>query len=410
MKSATKVLFGSYYNYLDQTSGAAISTRALLRALSRRGYNARVFCGPFFDDLQMNERAFFQTLARLETQVAVKEYNARFDGRTVPCRLVSFNDSGVDVSILTTPGSFSLAERARWFGSPVGSLFYRLLDAEIETFKPDFFTTYGGDVRLGKAADKAKERGGSAVFLLHNLSYNRKDVFNPFDAVVVPSRYAQKFYFDSLGLETRVVPPIIDESKVVVQENTRKFLTFINPTVEKGRLFFVRLARELNKVRPDVPLLAVETRAKADAFRSSSLARELTNLYSMETTDDPRHFYRQTRILLVPSLCKESFGRVVVEAGLNEIPVLCSNRGALPEVAGDPRLVLPIPERLTPFSNLTPTPEETAPWLDSVLKLWDDGEYYQEIGRSLKRGVSRFSQKASEDASFEFFEEFVKKC
>ena len=130
----------------------------------------------------------------------------------------------------------------------------------------------------------------------------------------------------------------------------------------------------------------------------------------METTDDPRHFYRQTRILLVPSLCKESFGRVVVEAGLNEIPVLCSNRGALPEVAGDPRLVLPIPERLTPFSNLTPTPEETAPWLASVLELWDDGEYYQEIGRSLKRGVSRFSQKASEDASFEFFEELVKKC
>ena len=42
-----------------------------------------------------------------------------------------------------------------------------------------------------------------------------------------------------------------------------------------------------------------------------------------------------TKIMLVPSLFLESFGRVAAEAMINGIPVIASNRGALPEVLSD---------------------------------------------------------------------------
>ena len=73
----------------------------------------------------------------------------------------------------------------------------------------------------------------------------------------------------------------------------------------------------------------------------------LTNLHRMANTPDPRDFYRVSRVVLVPSLWRESLGRVAVEAMANGIPVLASDRGALPETLGDAGFVLTIPERYT---------------------------------------------------------------
>ena len=82
----------------------------------------------------------------------------------------------------------------------------------------------------------------------------------------------------------------------------------------------------------------------------------LTNLHRMANTPDPRDFYRVSRVVLVPSLWRESLGRVAVEAMANGIPVLASDRGALPETLGDAGFVLTIPERYTATSLAVPTP------------------------------------------------------
>ena len=74
----------------------------------------------------------------------------------------------------------------------------------------------------------------------------------------------------------------------------------------------------------------------------------LTNLNRMANTPDPRDFYRVSRVVLMPSLWRESLGRVAVEAMANGIPVLASDRGALPETLGEAGFVFTIPERYTP--------------------------------------------------------------
>ena len=136
--------------------------------------------------------------------------------------------------------------------------------------------------------------------------------------------------------------------------------------------------------RPDVPLLVVESRAKVDVFRAIPETRRLKNLHYSESTNDPRAVYAQTRVLLAPSLCAETFGRVVVEASFNGIPTLCSDRGAAPEILNSAsELVLTIPERFSPQSRIVPSRAEVAPWFDALVRLWDDDALAQRLGARL---------------------------
>ena len=92
----------------------------------------------------------------------------------------------------------------------------------------------------------------------------------------------------------------------------------------------------------------------------------------MANTPDPRDFYRVSRMVLMPSLWRESLGRVAVEAMANGIPVLASDRGALPETLGDAGFVFTIPDRYTPANAAIPTAREVAPWVAAIERLWDD--------------------------------------
>ncbi|MBI3468000.1 MAG: glycosyltransferase [Planctomycetes bacterium] len=76
---------------------------------------------------------------------------------------------------------------------------------------------------------------------------------------------------------------------------------------------------------------------------------------------------------------------------INGIPVLASNRGALPEVVGgvgrshgsgirgqgsevrpEGGFLFEIPARYTPETTLVPTAEEVEPWVETIIRLWDD--------------------------------------
>ena len=98
----------------------------------------------------------------------------------------------------------------------------------------------------------------------------------------------------------------------------------------------------------------------------------LTTLNRMANTPDPRDFYRVSRAVLMPSLWRESLGRVAIEAMANGIPVLASDRGALPETLGNAGFIFTIPERCTPGSVVVPTAREVAPWVATIERLWDD--------------------------------------
>jgi hypothetical protein len=53
-------------------------------------------------------------------------------------------------------------------------------------------------------------------------------------------------------------------------------------------------------------------------------------------------------------------------------------------VLDDAGIVLPLPDRLTPAARVLPTAEEVAPWVEAVIRLWDDpGAHRRHQERSL---------------------------
>ncbi len=185
-------------------------------------------------------------------------------------------------------------------------------------------------------------------------------------------------------------------------------MTFVNPTPLKGGYVFARIAEELSRRRPDIPLLVVEAVGKADFLPALGIdLGGLKNVRFMRASPDPREFYSVTKLVLMPSLI-ESAGLVAMEAMTNGIPVLASNRGGLPEtIGGSPHpnplpdstrlhpsplpegkgtggFLFDIPARYTPETRDVPTAEEVAPWVDTIIRLWDDAAEYDRASRAAR--------------------------
>jgi glycosyltransferase involved in cell wall biosynthesis len=236
---------------------------------------------------------------------------------------------------------------------------------------------------------RARRKGIAVVFHLHNFGYPDRTSFRDASAVLVPSHYAARWHARQLGQPCTAIPYPLNHERVVAEDPEPKFVTFINPQPAKGVMVFARIALELGRRRPEIPLLVVDGRGTSDWLARVPLdLSSLTNLSGMGNTPDPRDFYRVTRVLLVPSLWRESFGRVAAEGLANGIPVLASDRGALPETLGDAGFVFTIPERCLPGNTEVPSAQEVAPWVRAIERLRDD-PVCETRHRALARAESR---------------------
>ncbi len=109
----------------------------------------------------------------------------------------------------------------------------------------------------------------------------------------------------------------------------------------------------------------------------------------------------------MPSLGNESFGLVAAEAMINGIPVLGSNRGALPGTIGDGGFLFDIPGRYTPETRLVPTPEEVEPWVAMIIRLWDDAEFYRQASETARRYAEQWRPEWMATLYRDFFSNLV---
>src|SRR5271166_426947 len=359
-----RLLFASIHSYLDPSSGAALATRELLELLAARRWDCRALsCGvldyqnetPLEDVLAAIERPTARVGAALSRGGEAEVYDLALDG----------------VRVTLMPTAYSRAERAP--APREGAIFLDLFDQVLDRFRPEVILTYGGHPVCLELMRRARGRGIAVVFHLHNFGYNDRHGFADVSAVIFPSEYSRRHYRKRVGLDGTVIADPMRLDKVIAENAEPKYVTFINPQPEKGATVFARIALELGRRRPDIPLLVVEGRGTSDVLGSLLVDLSgLANLRRMANTPDPRDFYRVSRVVLMPSLWRESLGRVSIEAMANVIPVLASDRGALPETLGDAGFVFTIPERCTPASGVVPTAQEVAPWVAVIERIWDD--------------------------------------
>ena len=88
---------------------------------------------------------------------------------------------------------------------------------------------------------------------------------------------------------------------------------------------------------------------------------------------------------------------------INGIPVIGSDRGGIPEVLGDSGFVLPLPERLTPTRPIVPEAGEVEPWVETIIRLWDDRALYDEQSRKARAEALRWHPDRIRPRYAEFF-------
>lgn len=376
-----RLLFASYHSYLDPASGAALATRDLLELLAARGW-ACAACTAAVTDFDQDVSP-----ERLLAEHGLAADVRKSTAPPAPFTLYHFVQAGVPVTLFR----HHAAEPRREPTPAEGQAFLAVLGGVLDRFRPDLVLTYGGQPVAAALRRLARSRGARVVFHLHNEAYAHPAAFADVDAVLVPSEWGRRHYREKLGLEATAVPCPIGWSRVRCPAVERRYLTFVNPQPVKGAALVARLAVELQRRVPEVPLLIVEGRGRAGGLGGFGIdLAGLRNLHRLANTADPRQFYAVSRALLVPSFWQEMYGRVAAEAIANGIPVLASDRGGLPEVVEGIGQVLPVPPRYTGRTRAALTAAEIEPWVTAVERLWRDEPHYAEQVAACRAAADRW--------------------
>jgi glycosyltransferase involved in cell wall biosynthesis len=245
-----------------------------------------------------------------------------------------------------------------------------VLARKLDRFKPDLvITQQDGCMEYARQTTA----GGIATLVFFNdpilfdkaisASGGRTEILeNPLLGVVSNSRHMSDYIHDVTGLRVPVLYPMIDLTAYRAAKHQPEFITFINPRPHKGRDLAISLARLLPRRR----FLFVEG-LPFEAHENKEMRRLLANCANVTwqaSTNDMQSIYAKTSLLIVPSQWQEPFGRVVLEAQVNGIPVLASCVGGLPEAVGDGGKLLP--------------PEATADeWAKAIEAMLNDDRQYK---------------------------------
>jgi glycosyltransferase involved in cell wall biosynthesis len=312
-----RVLFASNYPHLPHIRGGLqTTTHDLCLALQRAGAEAAVLCG-----LDEHGRAAGQSLA--DESLGYPAFRAAVPEQALALVAAAWQADAIVVQS--------------------GTALVPMMLASLQTQRP------------------------TAVYL-HNVETHQ------LHGTLVPDRsllYLANSVFTALrwralsGIDCAVIPPVVDAERYLAASGGDRVL-FVNPTPIKG----VEQMFALAAACPELPFLVVESWNLEPTWRQLCRRRatQLGNVEWLEPTDDMRGVFGRARMLLMPSVWEESFGRTVVEAQINGLPVLASDRGALPENVGDGGLVL---DPHAPVDD----------WAAALRRLYDDREGWGEAAR-----------------------------
>jgi glycosyltransferase involved in cell wall biosynthesis len=375
-----KIVFASGHSVLDFSSGAAVASMDLLQGLAASGFLCQAFCSPKLDfdhDVPLEEM-----VAKLgepcEVCPSVSGANA--------ARVLYTQRGPVRVTIVRLDSTIHPAQSQEEVATVLQ--FFREFLANC---RPDVMLTYGWDAITQGMIALAKRQDIPVVFSIHNFAYTELTPFWKVDYCIVPSEFARRHYWETLGLACKALPNPVDWDRVFAPDRAPRYVTFVNPCREKGVYVFARIADELRRRRPDVPLLVVESRGTRGTLAACGIDHSgHPNLQFMPNTPDPRQFWAVTRVALMPSLWWENQPAVAYEAMINGIPVIASDRGGNPEALGESGFLLSLPDRLTSERDTLPEAKEVEPWVETIMRLWDDRALYARKSAQARKEAERW--------------------
>jgi glycosyltransferase involved in cell wall biosynthesis len=330
--------------YKKKVGGGEISNRVLLEGLVKKGHNVTVCTldsGPVPTDningvkvCAKDNRLKPSALNRL---VNILSYTSFVESEVIKNR--------PDVIITGTYGIRPALNISEKFGIPVGAFIRAFENFATVKESKSFFHSLLKRIIYGDVGSRALNR---LDFILPNSVYM--------------SGVCEK-YVPSVPLKV-IYPALSFNPLMTVKKNkTIKNIFMVNAAEHKGFEIFEYLSEEF----PDLIFHVL-----------GDVLPERKNLKFHGWVDVSKTLCEQADALLVPSICREAFGRVSLEGLSAGIPTIVSNIGGLPETVNYE-------------SFLLVDPGDKIAWRDAVFKLVSNPEIYQESTARAQAEISKYS-------------------
>ena len=192
---------------------------------------------------------------------------------------------------------------------------------------------------------------------------------------VANSSFTAAFLKSKFNLDATVIPPIfVSMAHVQRDRDPAGSVLFVNPVKEKG----LTTALDLARACPDIPFEFLEswTMPRQEWAKVEAAVAPLSNVRLSRRQSNMSSVYQRTKVLLVPSVWQEAWGRVVSEAQGWGIPALATRIGGLPESVGDGGVLV------EPGASLSE-------WIGPLKRLYYDESYYDVLSRAADLSAAR---------------------
>lgn len=201
------------------------------------------------------------------------------------------------------------------------------------------------------------------------------------DHLFADSEYVKNVLKRFYDIDCEVMHPVLSVNHLRVDNRKQKYITFINPVNTKG----ADLVLEIVDGMPNEEFMVVGGKDEEYINRF----KRYTNVEYKPWVNDMKDVYKETKLLLVPSVWPEPFGKVVLEAQTNGIPVISSNVGGLPEAVGEGGTVL--------------KKHEMNSWI-SAIEMYNDKEFYKSKS---EKGVHHVERLLGENGNLQTIRERI---
>jgi glycosyltransferase involved in cell wall biosynthesis len=342
-----KILWAYPYYLFNRVDGGAISVINLLEGLAELGHSILVV------GLRIGEGD------ELKDKTVFSQQHGKIS-------IISMALSENDKNKMTNE------EANKWLG---------LYMSTLNVYAPDLVMSLGGeslDMHVYAYAKFNKIK--NAAFVINTNfkgNYWHRDV----DYFFTDSLSTANHYKELLNIDCIPVGVFVSRNRRNLDLGiNRNYVTFINSIPSKGSILVAQIIIKLSKKRPDIKFRVISSRGKTeDSFAQAGETniQNLNNIEILESYSDLSVALNQTRLLLAPSLAKESYGMVVTEAKYNNIPSIVTNIGGLPEAVGNGGDVIDIPLELfnPPYESLA-SEDVLEIFSDLIIKYFDNQDYY----------------------------------
>ena len=160
------------------------------------------------------------------------------------------------------------------------------------------------------------------------------------DAFISPSRFTLKKHLENgLNIPIRHIPYFLAEEDKNGEEeplndspHSRPYFLFV------GRLEKIKGLQNLIPVfkkLPEYDLLIAGEGTYAEPLKAMAEGIANVRFLGKQSHSTLRNYYAHTNAVIVPSICYEVFGIIIIESFAMKTPVIVNNLGALPEIVED---------------------------------------------------------------------------